>query len=126
MENMIDKVFEMLRKDGTRYVVNKEKQYELERLAKVIQLVITKATTTKSLNPYCTCLNVLNNHKREILDMQCLLVISQTIPFLLKQESVTISEIFEDFEKHNALPLEQVKKLIVTAIANGYLEASEK
>lgn len=123
---MTDRIFEMLRKDGTRYVVNKEKQYELERLAKVIQLVITKVATTKSLNPYCTFLNLLNKHKMGILDMQCLLVISQTIPFLLKQESVTISEIFEDFEKHNALPLEQVKKLIVTAIANGYLEASEK
>ena len=123
---MTDRIFEMLRKDGTRYVVNKEKQYELERLAKAIQLVITKVATTKSLNPYCTCLNLLNKHKMGILDMQCLLVISQTIPFLLKQESVTISEIFEDFEKHNALPLEQVKKLIVTAIANGYLEASEK
>ena len=123
---MTDRIFEMLRKDGTRYVVNKEKQHELERLAKVIQLVITKAFTTKSLNPYCTCLNLLNKHKMGILDMQCLLVISQTIPFLLKQEPVTISEIFEDFEKHNDSPPDQVKKLIVTAIVNGYLEASEK
>ena len=119
---MTDRIFEMLRKDGTRYVVNKEKQYELERLAKAIQLVITKATTTKSLNTYCTCFNVLNNHKREILDMQCLLVLSQTVTILLKKESVTVSEIFEDFENHKVISLEQVKKLIITAITNGYLE----
>ena len=61
-----------------------QKMSELERLTTATKLIITKATTSRTLNPCYTCTNVITKHHRELLDMQCLLVQVLTVKHMLK------------------------------------------
>lgn len=123
---MMDRRFEMLLSDKTKYTVNAEKMNNLEKLTTITQLVTTKAATSRVFSPYCMYLDVLTYYHRELLNMQCLLVQILTVEHCLKQNCVTVKEIFDYCEKHKILALKEIKKLIITAIEKGYLEERKK
>lgn len=116
-------IFEVLISDKTRYIVNREKQYVLERLTKALQLSITQGTTIRPLTPVNNFTTEISLYRKYLLDLSCVLVTVQTVAFLLKKEAVTIEEIIKHLKRYYTLEVvNRSKNLIVTAIINGYME----
>lgn len=123
---MINKLFEMILNDTTKYKINTKKLDELERLTTTTQLIITKAVTSRALNPCYSCSSVLTKHYRELLDMQCLLIQVMTTSHVVNNPAVTVKEIYDYAKSRNIPALKEMEKLIIIAITAGYLERAEK
>lgn len=115
MENMTNKIFEMLLNDDTKYTVNGEKLDEIERLTTI---------TRKALTPSYTCPGVLKKCHGKLLDMQYLLVKVISAEYTLKQKAVTIKQFFNYCEVQPP-ELQKIKGLLITAITNGYLKRED-
>jgi hypothetical protein len=115
---MIDKIFEMLLNDNTKYIINRAKLDGLERLTTELNLLLRVIHTG---NIASSTAIYIRKQYLELLDMQCLLVKVLTVKHILKRETVTIKEIFEYIKGLNIPVLETVKELTITAIVNNYL-----
>lgn len=119
---MIDKIFEMLLNDNTKYIINSQKLDGLERLTTELNSLL-RVIHTGNIASRTAIYNDCTIRKQyvELLDMQCLLLQVLTVKHILKRETVTIKEIFEYIKGLNIPALENVKELTITAIVNNYL-----
>lgn len=105
---MINKIFEILLNDDTKYKINTDKLNNFEIFIDVL------------------CVdNKLLDMKRLLSEIKVLkhALIENTVK--ISQSGITIKEIFDYCQKQNIANLYDIKKLIINLIINGYLEANK-
>ena len=108
LKNMINKIFEILLNDDTKYKINTDKLNNFEIFIDVL------------------CVdNKLLDMKRLLSEIKVLkhALIENTVK--ISQSGITIKEIFDYCQKQNIANLYDIKKLIINLIINGYLEANK-
>lgn len=118
---MTDRIFKMILKDYTSYIVDTEKLYKLERLTRELNSILHFALVRSfAVKTGIYSDRVIRGQYLELLDMQHLLAEFQEARTVLEKESITVKEFFE-YLKCKFPDLRKAKKLIMTAIVNNFL-----
>lgn len=111
---MIDKIFEGIYQDSTKYDINVSNLNELEKCTTAIQF-------SKMLDSCSFCRNSLIEQRRKFLDMQYFLGQVSTVKNELCKSAVTVENVFEYCKAHFPMSLEKIKKLIIIAVTEEYI-----